>query len=92
MIVEALYGLQSFEVDCQETTVLQAHKVFMNQCDLKDNGLFQEVITKFDDMHHRCVGRAEINHLSGWLSVLPVGQNHFHLTTQEYNDALALCY
>ena len=55
MIVEALYGLQPFEVDRHETTVLQAHKIFLNQCDLRNNGLLQGVITKFGDMHCRCV-------------------------------------
>ena len=65
VIVEALHGLQPFEVDHHETTVFQAHKVFMNHCDLRDNGLFQEVITKFDDMHCRCVEHAKLNHLSG---------------------------
>ena len=33
-----------------------------------------------------------MNHLSSWLTVLPVGQNHFDLTAQEFSDALALRY
>ena len=33
-----------------------------------------------------------MNHLSGWLIVLPVGQNHFDLTAQEFHDTLALHY
>ena len=92
VIVEALHGLQPFEVDHHETTVLQANKVFRNQYDLRDNGLFQEVITKFDDIHHRCVESAKLNHPSGWLTMLPIGQNHFNLTVQKFRDALALCY
>ena len=64
----------------------------MNQCDLMDNDLFRKVITKFDDMNCRCVEHAKLNHLSGSLTVLPVGQNHFDLTTQEFCDALALRY
>ena len=86
VIVEVLHGLQPFEVDHHETTVLQAYKVFMNQCDVRDNGLFQEIITKFDDMHRICVEHAKLNHLSGWLTALPVGQNHFDLTAQEFRD------
>ena len=57
----------------------------MNKCDLRVNGLFHEVISKFDGMHHRCVEHAKINHLSSWLTVLPVGQNNFVLTTQEFH-------
>ena len=44
MIVEALHDLQPFEVECHEATVLQAHKNFVNKCDLRNDGLFQEVI------------------------------------------------
>ena len=31
-----------------------------------------------------------MNDLSGWLTVLPVSQDHFDLTAQEFHDALAL--
>ena len=79
VIVEALYDLQPFEVNCHEATVLQlqAHEDFVNKCDLRDNGLFSEVISQYDDMHRRCVERPKMNCLSGWLTALPVGQNHF---------------
>lgn len=43
-------------------------------------------------MHRRCVEHAKLNHLSGWLTVLPVGQSHFDLAAQEFRDALALHY
>ena len=33
-----------------------------------------------------------MNDLSGWLTVLPISQDHFYLTVQEFCDALALCY
>ena len=88
MIDEALHGLQPFEVDHHEATVLQEHKDFVNKCDLRDNGLFQEVISKFDEMHRRCAEYANMNHLFCW----PVGQSHFDLTAQEFCDALSSCY
>ena len=72
--------------------MLQTYKDLVNKCDLRDNGLFQEVITKFNDIHHRSVEHAKLNHLSGWLTVLPVAQNHFDLTAQEFCDALTLRY
>ena len=65
--------------------MLQAHMDFVNKCDLRVKGLFHEVISKFDDMHRRCVEHAKINHLSSWLTVLPVGQNHFVLPAQEFH-------
>ena len=36
--------------------------------------------------------RARMNTLSGWLTVLPISQNHYDLTAQEFRDALALRY
>ena len=33
-----------------------------------------------------------MNDLSGWLTVLPMSQDHFDLTAQEFHDALALGY
>ena len=36
--------------------------------------------------------RAKLNDLSGWLTVLPMSQDHFDLTAQEFRDALALHY
>ena len=36
--------------------------------------------------------RAKLNDLSGWLTVLPMSQDHFDPTAQEFCDALALCY
>ena len=65
--------------------MLQAYKDFVNKCDLRVNSLFHEVISKFDGMHRRCVEHAKINHLSSWLTVLPVGQNYFVLTAQEFH-------
>ena len=64
----------------------------MQKCDLRVTGLFQEMITEFADRHHRCVEYTKMNHLSSWFTVLPVGQNHFDLTAQEFRDALALRY
>ena len=36
--------------------------------------------------------RAKLNDLSGWLTVLPMSQDHFDLTAQEFRDALVLRY
>jgi len=33
-----------------------------------------------------------MNNLSGWPTVLPVSQDHYDLTAQEFCDALALGY
>jgi len=33
-----------------------------------------------------------MNNLSGWLTVLPVSQDHYDLTAQAFHGALALCY
>ena len=36
--------------------------------------------------------QTKLNDLSGWLTVLPMSQDHFDLTAQEFFDALALRY
>ena len=43
-------------------------------------------------MHRRCVEHAKLNQLSGWLTVLPVGQNHFDLMAWKFCGALTLHY
>ena len=44
----------------------------------------------------RSVEWAKLNDISGWLTVLPtvlpMSQDHFNLTAQEFHDALALRY
>ena len=71
MIVEGLGGLWLHQVDRHKATVLQTHKDFVNKCDLRDNGLFQEVITKFNDIHHTRVADAKLNiYLAGLLCYL----------------------
>ena len=47
---------------------------------------------RFDQIRRRSVERAKMNTLSGWLTVLPISQNHYDLTAQEFRDALALRY
>jgi len=36
--------------------------------------------------------RAKMNNISGWLTLLPMSQDHYDLTAQEFCDALALRY
>ena len=47
---------------------------------------------QFDGACHRSVEQAKLNDLSGWLTVLPMSQDHFDLTALDFHDALALCY
>ena len=50
------------------------------------------MLPQFDGACRRSVERAKLNDLSGWLTVLPMSQDHFNLIAQEFRDALALCY
>ena len=50
------------------------------------------MLPQFDGACHRSVEQAKLNDLSGWLAVLPMSQDHFDLTAQEFCDALALRY
>jgi len=47
---------------------------------------------QFDGVCRRSAERAKMNTLSGWFTVLPVIQDHYDLTAQEFHDVLALCY
>ena len=50
------------------------------------------MLPQFDAACRRSVEQAKLNDLSGWLTVLPMSQDHFDLTAQELCDALALHY
>ena len=92
VIVQALHGVRCFEVDRHEETVLCAHKDFVRQSELRNDELFTNLLSRFDGVRRRSVERAKMNSLSGWLTVLPIGRDHFDLTAQEFRDALALRY
>ena len=53
---------------------------------------FFHPLPQFDRFCGRSVKWTKLNDLSGWLTVLPMSQNHFDLTAQEFGDALALLY
>ena len=92
VIVQALHGFRSFEVDRHVETVFRAHKDFVRQCELRYDEFFSTLLPQFDGACRRSVERAKSNDLSGWLTVLPMSQDHFDLTAQEFHDALALRY
>ena len=92
VIVQAVHGLRSFEVDCHVETVFHTHKDFVWQCELQYDEFFSTLLPQFDGACRRSVERAKLNDLSGWLTVLPMSQDHFDLTAQEFGDAFALRY
>jgi len=99
VIVQALHGFRSFEVDHHEETVIHAHKDFVRQSELRNDEFFSTLLPQFDGVCCRSVEQAKTNNLSGWLmvlsgwlTVLPVSQDHYDLTAQEFRDALALRY
>ena len=50
------------------------------------------MLPQFDGACRRSVEQAKLNDLSGWLTVLPMSQDHFDLNAQEFHEALALRY
>ena len=90
---------QILKIDCHEETynyVVHAHKDCMTQTlsKLHNDELFYTRLPQFDRVccRSRSVERVKINNLSGWLTVLPVSQDHNDLTAQEYCDALQFHY
>ena len=77
VIVQALHGLRSFEVDRHVETAFRAHKDFVRQCELRYDELFSTLLPQFDGACRRSVEQAKLNDLSGWLTVLPMSQDHF---------------
>jgi len=92
VIVQALHGLRSFEVDHHGETVIHAHKDFVRQSELRNDEFFSTLLPQFDGVCHRSMEQVKMNNLSGWLTVLPVSQDHYNLTAQECRDALTLRY
>ena len=82
VIVQGLHSLRSFEVDCHVEIVFRADKDFMRQCKLRYDEFFSTLLPQFIWACRRSVERAKLNDLSGWLSVLPMSQDHFDLTAQ----------
>jgi len=52
---------------------------------------YTSVVGKFVCLRQRAIQRARDSY-STWLSVLPLRSHHFHLSVQEFHDALALHY
>ena len=59
---------------------------------LRYDEFFSTLLPQFDGACRRSVKQAKLNDLSGWFTVLPMSQDHFDLTAQEFRDALALRY
>ena len=57
-------------------------------------GLFQQgldhPLSQLDQGVHRAVLRAKNEHISAWLSVLPLQKSHFDLCAKEFSGALAI--
>jgi len=64
----------------------------VRQSELRNDELFSTLLPQFDGICCRSMEQAKMNNLSGWLTMLPVSQDHYDLTAQEFRDALALHY
>ena len=64
IIVQALHGLRSFEVDRHVETVFRAHKDFVRQCEVQYDEFFSTLLPQFDGACRRSVERAKLNDLS----------------------------
>ena len=90
-VLIAIIGHSSnFEVnDVHETTVFSARSDYLKSCEQRH---VASVLQQFDSFHQRSIQHAHDNTMLVWLSVVPVEQNHFGLTAQEFCDALAVRY
>ena len=91
-IVDTIISHSSFEIAAHETTVFSARSDYLKSCEQRYDQLYDNVLQQFDSFHQRSIQRARDNTMSVWLSVVPVEQNHFDLTAQEFCDALAVRY
>ena len=53
---------------------------------------FDRLLPSFDPSQQRTILRAREQHISSWLSVMPVKKSQFDLSAQEFRDGLALRY
>ena len=55
VIVQALHGSESFEVNCHEETILRTHKDFVRQSELRNAELLSTILPRFDAVRHRSI-------------------------------------
>jgi len=91
-IVDSIRYIHRFELDIHDDAIVSARKDYQRICDSLFDDLFATVSSSLDPLHLRALHRAQINDLSGWLTVLPLEKDNFDLTAQEFHDALAVHY
>ena len=75
VIVNAIIGVNTFELDSHELMLFDARKERTRLLDVEHTNLFNHICSQLDPIHHRALLRAKDNDLSVWLSALPTEKN-----------------
>ena len=89
-VVDSIKNIHCFELDIHEDAIVSTCKDYQQICDSWFDDLFAMISSKLDPLYLRALQRARINDLSGWLTVMPLQNDNFDLTAQEFCGALTI--
>ena len=91
-LAHSIVGATTFELDAHLETVSNARTYHHKHMDTIYTNEFDRLLPSFDSSQQRTILRAREQHISSWLSVMPVEKSQFDLSAQEFRDGLALRY
>ena len=92
VLVDVIIAGSPLEPSVHEDLVLVARRHHQKQLDSEYDLLFSDICLELDPFRSRALKRSRDNDLSAWLSVMPIEQDNYDLTAQEFRDALAVRY
>ena len=89
-LVRSIVGATTFELDAHLETVSNARIYHHKHKDIIYTNDFDRLLPSFDPSQQHTILQAMEQHISSWLSVMPLEKSPFDLPAQEVRDGLAL--
>ena len=91
-LVHSIVEATTFELDAHLETVSNARTYHHKHMDTIYTNEFDRLLPSFDPSEQRTNLRAREQHISSWLSVMPLEKSQFDLSAQEFRGGLAFRY